>query len=107
MRAEAKAGGDPHKQIPAPVYFALLAGITVPLRGGLVRCPAHDDDHPSCSVAGEHARVWHCHACGTGGAIYDLASVIIGGPWGSELRGEAFKRVRAYVLDVLGEGARG
>jgi RES domain len=37
---------------------------------------------------------WKCHAgsCGAGGAIYDLASVLLGGPWGSELRGEAFNR---------------
>jgi hypothetical protein len=98
-------GGDPYKLIPAASYFAALAGIHVPVRGGLVRCPAHDDDHPSCSVAGDHGRVWKCHACGAGGAIYDLASVVLGGPWGSELRGEAFKRARAYVVDVFGEGA--
>jgi hypothetical protein len=95
---------DPFKLIPAPVYFAQLAGITVPARGGLVRCPAHDDEHPSCSVSGEQGRVWRCFACGAGGAIYDLASVVIGGPWGAELRGEAFKRARAYVADVFGGG---
>jgi hypothetical protein len=98
---------DPFKQIPAPVYFAQLAGIPVPPRGGLVRCPAHDDDHPSCSVSGEPENVFHCHACNAGGAIYDLASVVLGGPWGPELRGEAFKRARAYVVDVFGEGGRG
>jgi hypothetical protein len=37
------------------------------------------------------------------GAIYDLASVLLGGPWGPQLRGEAFKRARAYVVDVFGE----
>jgi hypothetical protein len=47
--------------------------------------------------------VWHCHACGAGGTIYDLASAVLGGPTGHELRGEAFKRARAYVVDVLGE----
>jgi hypothetical protein len=93
---------DPFKLIPAPVYFAQLAGITVPTRGGLVRCPAHNDEHPSCSVAGESGRVWKCHACGAGGSIYDLASVVLGGPWGPELRGEVFKRARAYVVDVFG-----
>ena len=40
--------------------------------------------------------------CGARGAIYDLASVLLGGPWGHELRGEAFKRARAYVADVFG-----
>ena len=48
---------------------------------------------------------WRCHAggCGARGAIYDLASVLLGGPWGPQLRGEAFKRARAYVIDVFGE----
>ena len=48
---------------------------------------------------------WKCHggSCGAGGAIYDLASVLLGGPWGRELRGEQFKRARAYVADVFGE----
>jgi len=47
----------------------------------------------------------NCHACGAGGTIYDLASAVLGGPTGAELRGGAFKRARAYVIDVIGEGA--
>jgi hypothetical protein len=97
-------GDDPYKHIPAPTYFPLLAGITVPARGGLVRCPVHDDEHPSCSVSAREP-VWKCHACGAGGTIYDLASAVLGGPTGVDLRGEAFKRARAYVIDLLGEGA--
>ena len=74
-------------------------------RGGLVLCPAHDEQHPSCSVGVSSDHGWKCHAgsCGAGGAIYDLASVLLGGPWGPQLRGEAFKRARAYVIDVFGE----
>lgn len=94
---------DPYKRIPAPAYFATLAGITVPPRGSLVRCPAHDDEHPSCSVSGGPDNVWKCHACGAGGTIYDLASAVLGGPTGPELRGETFKRARAYVVELLGE----
>ncbi len=94
---------DPYKRIAPPQYFARLAGIDVPARGGLVRCPAHDDAHPSCSVGAEASLGWCCHACDARGAIYDLASVLIGGPVGPALRGEAFKRARAYVADVLGE----
>ena len=47
----------------------------------------------------------NCHAgtCGARGTIYDLASVLVGGPWGQELRGDAFRRARAYVIDVFGE----
>ncbi len=101
-----RADEDPFKLIPAPVYFAQLAGITVPAGGGLIRCPAHDDDHPSCSVSGDHGAVWFCHACGAGGTIFDLSSVVLGGPWGPELRGQAFKRARAYVVEVFGEGGR-
>jgi hypothetical protein len=98
---------DPYKRIPPPDYFEALAGISVPERGGLVRCPApwHTDEQASCSVSTEPARGWCCHAgtCRARGAIYDLASVLLGGLWGRELRGEAFKRARAYVADVFGE----
>jgi hypothetical protein len=97
---------DPYKRILPPEYFEALAGITVP-RGGLVRCPrvGHDDVHPSCSVGTDATQGWKCHAgsCGAGGAIYDLASVLLGGPWGRDLRGEQFRRARAYVADVLGD----
>jgi hypothetical protein len=95
---------DPYKRITPPEYFEALAGIDVP-RGGLVCCPAHDDEHPSCSVGIDASQGWKCHSasCGAGGAIYDLASVLLGGPYGRELRGEAFKRARAYVADVFGE----
>jgi len=97
---------DPFKRIPAVVYFPLLAGIKVPPRGGLVRCPAHDDEHPSCSVAAEPGTVWACHACGAAGTVYDLSSAVLGGPTGAQLRGEAFKRARAYVVEVLGEDTK-
>ena len=95
-------GEDPYKRIPATRYFPLLAGVTVPPRGGLVRCPAHDDEHPSCSVAAEPGTLWRCHACGAGGTLFDLASALLGGPTGHQLRGDAFKRARAYVVEVLG-----
>jgi hypothetical protein len=97
---------DPYKQISPPEYFERLAGVIVP-RDGLVCCPVagHEDRHPSCSVGTDASQGWRWHTggCGARGAIYDLASVLLGGPWGSELRGEAFKRARAYVADVFGE----
>ena len=98
------SGKDPYKRISPPEYFEKLAGVIVP-RGGLVLCPAHDERHPSCSVGVSADQGWKCHAgsCGAGGAIYDLASVLLGGPWGQQLRGEAFRRARAYVVEVLGE----
>jgi len=98
---------DAYKRISPPEYFEALAGVEVPARGGLVRCPApdHQDTHPSCSVGAEPEQGWCCFAprCGARGAIYDLASVLLGGPTGPQLRGEQFKRARAYVADVLGE----
>ena len=97
---------DPYKRISPPEYFEKLAGIIVP-RDGLVSCPAsgHTDLHPSCSVGASPDQGWCCHAggCAARGAIYDLASVLIGGRWGRELRGEAFKRACAYVADMVGE----
>jgi hypothetical protein len=97
---------DPYKQISPAEYFQKLAGIDIP-RGGLVRCPApwHEDRHPSCSVGREPSQGWCCHAgsCGARGAIYDLASVLLGGPYGKDLRGEHFKRARAYVTDIFGD----
>jgi hypothetical protein len=97
---------DPYKRISPREYFERLAGIVVP-RDGLVCCPAarHKDHNPSCSVGADASQGWRCHAggCGARGAIYDLASVLLGGPWGSELRGDAFRRARAYVIYVFGE----
>jgi hypothetical protein len=97
---------DPYKRISPPEYFEKLAGVVV-ARDGLVCCPAtgHEDRNPSCSVGLDASQGWRCHAggCGARGAIYDLASVLLGGPWGQQLRGEAFRRARAYVIDVFGE----
>ena len=97
---------DPYKRISPPEYFERLAGIDVP-RGGLIRCPVpgHEDRHPSCSVGTDARQGWRCHSasCGARGAIYDLASVLLGGPYGPDLRGDAFKRARAYVADIFGD----
>ena len=46
---------------------------------------------------------WYCRSCEAGGAIYDLASVLLGGPYGRQLRGEEFNNARAYVADIFGE----
>jgi hypothetical protein len=95
---------DPYKGIAPPEYFEMLAGITVPA-SGRVRCPSptHDDEHPSCDVGDDASQGWICRACGAGGAIYDLASVLLGGPTGQALRGEEFNRAQAYVRDAFGE----
>jgi hypothetical protein len=100
------ASSDPYKRISPREYFERLAGVVV-ARDGLVCCPAagHEDRNPSCSVGTDPSQGWCCHAggCGARGAIYDLASVLLAGPWGHELRGDAFRRARAYVVDGFGE----
>ncbi len=107
--ARRSSSSDPYKRIPPPEYFKRLAGINVP-RGGLVSCPVphHLDQHPSCKVATHAEQGWCCHSasCGARGAIYDLASVLIGGPWGPQLRGVAFARARAHVVRVFGRHDR-
>ncbi len=88
------------------MYFEKLAGIAVPPRraGALPGAIAH---RPDPVLLGQHrprpGLVLPLGRCGARGAIYDLASVLLGGPWGRELRGEEFKRARAYVADVFGE----
>ena len=55
-------------------------------------------------VRGPRPELWRCQACGAAGSIYDLASLVLGGPWGrGQLSDDAFRRARAYVLDIYGE----
>ena len=90
---------------PARVLRAARRDRGTARRAGPLPRPWHPDQHPSCSVGTDSTTGWKCHggSCGAGGAIYDLASVLLGGPWGRELRGEQFKHARAYVADVFGE----
>lgn len=99
---------DHYKRIAPVEYFERLARIEVPT-GGLVRCPnpAHKDDTPSCNVGADATEGWFCHGCGAGGAIYDLASVLSGGPHGQWLRGGAFQSARQRVLEAYGDAAAG
>ncbi|MDP8967762.1 MAG: hypothetical protein M3N04_04110, partial [Actinomycetota bacterium] len=96
------AHDDPYKQIAPAEYFRRLAGVDVPAHG-LVSCPspAHGDQTPSCHV-GDAGEGWCCHGCGAAGAIYDLASVLLGGPTGRWLRGEQFRRARDHVHVAFG-----
>ena len=87
-------------------YAAAPPGMATLVRHGFVHCPnpAHPDRNPSCSVRGPRPELWCCQACGAAGSIYDLASLVLGGPWGrGQLGDDAFRRARAYVLDIYGE----
>jgi hypothetical protein len=111
---DGKAGGrkvarpvdhdDPYKRIAPAEYFRVLAGIEVP-HSGFVRCPSpqHDDRTPSCMVGDDAEAGFYCYGCGDGGAIYDLASLLEGGPTGSALRGEAFRAARRRVREAFGD----
>ena len=72
------------------------------------RRPARGPQSRRARSGPDPSQGWRCHAggCGARGAIYDLASVLLGGPWGRELRGEAFKRARAYVDRRVRRAAR-
>jgi hypothetical protein len=94
---------DPYKRIAPAEYFLRLARIEVP-EHRLVSCPnpAHGDTTPSCHVGSDAGEGWCCFGCGAAGAIYDLASVLLGGPTGQWLRGEQFRRAREHVIRTFG-----
>lgn len=96
-------GADPYKAIHPFEYVSTLTGRAVS-SAGFVSCPHrdHEDRHPSCKVSEEG---FYCHSCGAGGAIYDCASAVLGGPTGKALRGEDFKAAVALVRERFGERA--
>jgi RepB DNA-primase from phage plasmid len=107
-RLDGNQGGPVHEdelaRIDPPTYFRALAGVAVPAEGGLIPCPLpdHDDSRASCQVFAEAERGWWCFGCARGGRIYDLASLMSGGPWGRELRGGAFWAAREVVAAAVG-----
>jgi RepB DNA-primase from phage plasmid len=94
---------DELQLIEPPVYFLALCGLRVPDGGGMVKCPLpdHEDAYASCQVYGDAEQGWWCFGCSRGGRIYDLASLMSGGAWGRELRGEAFRSVREMVAAAV------
>ena len=95
---------DPLSRVDPPAYFRALCSLEVPAGGGMVRCPLpdHHEELPSCRVWPTAERGWWCFGCARGGTIYDLASLMVGGPWGSGLRGDTFRR--ASRLAAVGVG---
>jgi hypothetical protein len=65
---------------------------------GLVRCrlPDHEDAYASCQVYAEAEQGWWCFGCARGGRIYDLASLLSGGPWGRELGARRSGRLASW-----------
>jgi len=100
-----QAGGeDELALVDPPSYFRALAGVEVPTGGDMIPCPLpdHEDSHTSCQVFAEAERGWWCYGCARGGRMYDVASLLAGGPWGRELRHDAFARAREFAAAGLG-----
>jgi hypothetical protein len=93
---------DDLELIPAPVYYERITGMSAG-RDGRVRCPAawHEDRNPSARVWEEPGRGWYCFSCGAGGGIYQLASVFLGGPYGPDLRDEAFRAAKRLAEEAF------
>jgi hypothetical protein len=85
-------------------WFRGLCGVETDA-AGWVRCPLpdHDDRTPSCLVYGRPERGFYCFGCARGGGLYDLASLMLGGPWGAELRGADFRRAHAHARRALAD----
>ena len=84
--------------IAPDVYVRRLLGVEVP-RHRKVRCPFHEDRHPSLHVYDTPQRGWYCFGrCRRGGTIYDLAAPLYG--YGS--RGEDFLRLRSELRRLFG-----
>ena len=79
---------------------AIRAALPDPDRPG--RTTARARRGPSCQVDAEAGQGWWCFGCQRGGRIYDLASLLSGGAWGRDLRGEAFRSARELVAAALG-----
>src|SRR3954451_3780355 len=106
IRREHTAPSPRRAAIDAPVdrwmpreYFAALCGVTETDRDGKARCPLPDHDDPRASLwIGDTPEAgWFCFGCNRGGRIFDLASLLIGGPWGAGLRGDAFRAARTEL----------
>ena len=89
---------DPLLDVAPDVYVRRLLGVEVP-RHRKVRCPFHEDRHPSLHVYDTSERGWYCFGrCRRGGTIYDLAAPL----YGYASRGEDFLRLRVELRRLFG-----
>ena len=90
---------DPVDRWTPREYFAALCGVTKTDHDSKVQCvlPDHDDPRASLWIGDSPESGWFCFGCNRGGRIYDLASLLISGPWGADLRGDAFRAARAEL----------
>ncbi len=93
---------DPVLEVPPPVYFGKLCGLT-PDRQGFVPCPAHPfkDSMPSCKVYATADRGWFCYGeeCRKGGDVVTLAAELAGIP--TPVRGYEFIACLDYLRGLF------
>jgi hypothetical protein len=96
------AGGlrDPVLDVPPPVYFERLCGLT-PDRQGFVCCPIHQEAEASCKVYATADRGWFCYGetCRKGGDVVTLVAELAGIP--TPVRGPAFLQLLDYLAGRL------
>src|SRR3954469_8411753 len=90
---------DPVDRWTPREYFAALCGVAEIDHDGKARCPLPDHDDPRASLwIGDTPEAgWFCFGGNRGRRIFDLASLLIGGPWGADLRGDSFRAARAEL----------
>lgn len=94
--AEPLTADESHlKDLPAPMWVSVLAGIEEPRIGQLIRCPFpdHDDSTPSMRVMD---RWCYCHGCGAGGDIFSF---------GMTLWRVGFKEAKERLLSEFADGS--
>jgi hypothetical protein len=93
---------DPVLEVPPPVYFRVLTGLT-PDRHGFVTCPVHPfpDVEPSCKVYDTPDRGWFCYGeqCRKGGDVVSLVAHLAGIP--TPVRGREFLTLLDYLAGRL------
>ena len=72
-----------------------------------IRCPFpdHDDTDASFVVYETAAEGVFCFGCRRGGGIVDFASLLTGGPWGRDLRGAEYRRIRDSIVSFYEQRA--
>jgi hypothetical protein len=93
---------DPVLDVPPPVYFRVLVGLTRD-RHGFVSCPVHPfpDVEPSCKVYDTPDRGWFCYGeqCRKGGDVVSLVAHLAGIP--TPVRGREFLTLLDYLAGRL------
>jgi CHC2 zinc finger/RepB DNA-primase from phage plasmid len=87
----------PHwlRSIPPVLFVHELTGLQ-PNSEGKVRCPFHDDVHPSMHL---YESDWYCFGCRRGGSIVDFVSAL----WGLHSRGQQALEIRERLIARFSE----